>query len=218
MPRIFFWDADTQHDFMHADGRLYVPGSQEIIPALAGLTRYAHDRGIRIIATAEDHLAGHRELSDQPDYVETFPPHCMRGTPGQARIPETALRNPLVLEPEISAAAAADRAPGHDGDLLFHKHWFDPFTNPHLLPVLRALDPDVIVMYGVAQDTSARHAVEGLARHRPHTRLYFVVDASRALRPEVGEHLLKEWAEEGVRLVRAAEILEDGILGRYLDA
>jgi hypothetical protein len=60
-------------------------------------------------------------------------------------------------------------------------------------------------------------AIEGLALHRPHTRIYFVVDAARAIRPETGEHLLKEWAEEGVRLVRSPEILEDGILDRYLN-
>jgi hypothetical protein len=44
-----------------------------------------------------------------------------------------------------------------------------------------------------------------------------VVDATRSIRPEVGEHLLKEWAEEGVRLVQSAEILEDGILDRYMN-
>jgi hypothetical protein len=74
-----------------------------------------------------------------------------------------------------------------------------------------------MVLYGVPTDLSGRFLVEGLWRHRPHTRLYFVVNASRALRPDVAEHLMKEWAEEGVRLVRAEEILEDGILDKYLN-
>lgn len=217
MTRLLFWDVDTQHDFMRADGKLYVPGSEEIIPVLRGVTRYAHDKGIRIIASADDHVPGHHELSDHPDLVETFPPHCMRGTPGQAKIPETALRNPLIIEPDRSSAPAVQGVLAHDGDILFHKHWFDVFTNPHVLPVLRTLDPEVVVMYGVALDVCDRFAIEGLALHRPHTRIYFVVDAARAIRPETGEHLLKEWAEEGVRLVRSPEILEDGILDRYLN-
>src|SRR5438132_6347641 len=103
---VIFWDVDTQVDFMHADGKLYVPGAESIILNLKRLTDYAHQHGIRIVASADDHVAGHRELSDHPDFRETFPLHCMRGTPGQAKIAETALREPLVVEPEPQDAAA----------------------------------------------------------------------------------------------------------------
>ena len=95
-----FWDVDTQHDFMRSTGKLYVTGSEEIIPTLQQLTDYAHQRGIRILASADDHVPGHRELAAEPDWKTTFPDHCMRGTPGQRKIPETTLRNPLVIEPE----------------------------------------------------------------------------------------------------------------------
>jgi nicotinamidase/pyrazinamidase len=217
MARLFFWDVDTQHDFLKASGALHVPGSEAIIPVVGRLTRYAHDKGLRIVASAEDHGRGDRELSDHPDFTETFPPHCLRGTAGQARIPEAPLNNPLTIEPDRSAASAAEQAQGHAGDILFHKHRFDVFSNPNVVPVLRALDPEVLVLYGVAVDLAVRHTIEGLARHRPHTRLYLVVDATRSIRPELGEHLLKEWAEEGVRLVQSAEILEDGILDRYMN-
>jgi nicotinamidase/pyrazinamidase len=215
MPGLVFWDVDTQQDFMHADGKLHVPGSEAIIPALERLTSFAHQRGIRILASAEDHVPGHRELSDHPDFRETFPPHCMRGTSGQLKIPETALRDPLVIEPDQKDVASRLRA--HQGDILFHKHSFDVFSNPNVVPVLRALDPSVVVLYGVPLDICDRYAIQGLLRHRPHTRLYFVVDAAKAIRHQVAEHLLKEWAEEGVRLVRSTEIVEDGILDGYLN-
>ena len=97
---VIFCDVDTQHDFMRSDGLLYVPDSEAIIPALAALTGFAHRENIPIVASADDHDPAHRELSDAPDFLDTFPPHCMRGTPGQAKIPETALRDPLVIEPE----------------------------------------------------------------------------------------------------------------------
>jgi nicotinamidase-related amidase len=161
----------------------------------------------------------HRELSDAPDFIETFPPHCVRGTPGQQKIEETALVNHLVIEPEPrNPGELVQQVLNHIGDILFHKHWFDVFTNPNVLPVIRALDPSVIVLYGVATDVCNRFAVEGLARHRPHTRIYFVTDAARAIRPELAEHLLKEWAEEGVRLVHSSEILDEGVLDGYLNA
>ena len=42
MARIIFWDVDTQYDFMKADGKLYVPDAEHIIPNLKRLTDYAH--------------------------------------------------------------------------------------------------------------------------------------------------------------------------------
>ena len=86
---MIFWDVDTQVDFMSPAGKLYVPDAAAIVPALARLTDHAHRRGIRIVASADDHRPGHPELSDTPDFVSTFPDHCMHGTPGQAKIPET---------------------------------------------------------------------------------------------------------------------------------
>ena len=206
--RMIFWDVDTQYDFMRSDGKLYVPGSEEIIPVLARLTRFAHDHGIRIVASADDHVPGHRELSTRPDWKETFPDHCMRGTPGQRKIPETTLRNPLVIEPDPQdAAVLAQQVRTHEGDVLFHKHWFDVFTNPNVLPVVDALAPDRIVLYGVATDVCDRYAVEGLLRHRPAIPLTVVTDAQRAIDPAQGARLLEEWKRQGVTLATGAEVM-----------
>ena len=203
-----FWDVDTQVDFMKSDGKLYVPGSEEIIPVLERLTRYAHDRGIRIIASADDHVPGHRELSATPDWRETFPEHCMRGSPGQRKIPETALRNPLVIEPDREPASViAQRVRQHAGDLLFHKHWFDVFTNPNVLPALDAVAPTGIVLYGVALDVCDRYAIEGLLRHRPGIPLSLVTDAVRPIDPAAGAALVEEWRRSGVGLVTSAEVM-----------
>ena len=203
-----FWDVDTQHDFMKSEGLLYVTGSEEIIPVLRRLTDYAHAHGIRILASADDHTPGHRELSSTPDWKTTFPDHCMRGSPGQRKIPETALRHPLVIEPEPQdPTELAARVRAHDGDLLFQKHWFDVFTNPNLLPALDALAPERIVLYGVALDVCDKYAVEGLLRHRPAIPVTLVTDAVRAIDPATGEALLADWQRRGVRLVESAELL-----------
>ena len=205
---VIFWDVDTQVDFMRADGKLYVPDSESIIPVLGRLTDYAHAHRIRIIASSDDHVPGHRELSTAPDWKETFPDHCMRGTPGQEKIPETALRHPLRIEPEPQdAAAIGARARGHDGDILFLKHWFDVFTNPNVLPVLNALAPARIVLYGVALDVCDRYAVEGLLKHRPDIRLALVTDAVRAIHDDQSAALLRDWERRGVQLVTSAQVL-----------
>jgi nicotinamidase/pyrazinamidase len=213
MARVIFWDVDTQYDFMKADGKLYVPDAEHIIPNLKRLTDYAHGHGIRVIASADDHQPGHRELSDHPDFKQTFPLHCMQGTPGQKKIAETALRDPLVIEPDPQdPAALAERVRAHRGDILFHKHWFDVFTNPNVLPVIDVLAPEDIVFYGVALDVCNRYAIEGFLERRPAIRLFAVTDAMKPIDRDVGDQMLKEWGDEGVRLVKTSEVVVGGLV------
>ena len=208
MTRVVFWDVDTLYDFMRSDGRLYVPGSEEIIPTLAALTDFAHDRRIPIVASADNHEAGDAEISDAPDWMTTFPPHCIRGTPGQLKIAETALRDPLVIEPEPEdAGVLAARIRAHRGDFLLHKRTFDVFSNANVPTLLTALEPEAIVVYGVATDFCDKYTIEGLLRHRPAAELLLVTDAIRAIYPAEAERLLSGWRARGVRLVTAAEVL-----------
>ena len=86
MTKLIFWDVDTHYDFMKPDGKLYVTGSEDIIPAVQALTDFAHAHRIPIVASADDHEPSDPEISDTPDWKSTFPPHCMRGTPGQRKI------------------------------------------------------------------------------------------------------------------------------------
>lgn len=210
MPPLIFWDVDTQHDFMRSDGLLYVPGSEAIIPLLRSLTNFAHEHGVPIVASADDHIAGHRELSDSPDFQRTFPPHCMRGTPGQLKIVETRLLSPLVIEPEPEEPdALTRRVAAHRGDILLHKHWFDVFTNANVMTVLGALDPQVIVLYGVALDVCDKYAVEGLLERRPETKLFLVKDAVRAIDPRQAEALLADWLARGVAMIDVDDVLAE---------
>jgi nicotinamidase/pyrazinamidase len=210
-----FWDVDTQHDFMRSDGKLYVPEAETIIPNLKRLTDHAHRSGIRIVASADDHVLEHREISDQPDFETTFPPHCLRGTAGQAKIPETALEDPLVIEPDpLPVRELRELIAGHQGDILLHKHWFDVFTNPNTRQVVDLLDPDEVVVYGVALDVCDRYAIEGLLVHRPRTRLKLVVDAVKPIVAEKGEALLEDWQSRGVELITTERAL--GMTARTL--
>jgi nicotinamidase/pyrazinamidase len=208
--RLVFWDVDTQHDFMDASGKLYVPDAESIKPNLKRLTDYAHERGIRIVATADDHQPGHRELSATPDFRETFPEHCMRGTPGATKIAETALSAPVVVEPSPTPQEQLVRLlRTRDGDVLIRKHWFDVFTNPNTDIVIDALAPTDVVVYGVALDVCNRYAIEGLlARGVP--RIHAVTDAAKPIHAEAAEALLDSWRKKGVRLVTTHQVVTGG--------
>ncbi|MDX2260483.1 MAG: isochorismatase family cysteine hydrolase [Gemmatimonadales bacterium] len=203
------WDVDTQHDFIAATGLLSVPDAEAILPTLARLTAHAHASGIRIVATADDHDIGHAEISDAPDWKSTYPPHCMRGTPGQAKVSETALRNPRLVHPVPHAADdLAAQLLAHDGDLLLLKPGTDVFRwNPNADTVLRALAPSRVVVYGVATDVCVVAAVDGLARRLPDAEIVVVQDAVAALDPERGRALLAEWSARGISVISSAQLL-----------
>ena len=217
MTKLIFWDVDTLYDFMKEDGKLYVPGSEEIIPAVKTLTDFAHAHRIPIIASADNHETSDAEISASPDWKITFPPHCMRGTPGQRKIAETELKNPLIIEPQLQdSAALAHEILAHQGDILLHKRALDVFTNPNVPAVLRALEPEAVVIYGVATDFCDRYTVEGLLRSLPQAVLFLVTDAIRAIYPEEGERLIANWRDRGVRMVTVRQIVEEKVLESHL--
>jgi len=217
MTKLVFWDVDTLYDFMRSDGKLYVPGSEDIIPAVKALTDFAHANRIPIVASADKHEPTDPEISDTPDWKSTFPPHCMRGTPGQLKIEETQLQNPLVIEPGLQdPGALAQQVLAHRGDFLLNKRALDVFTNANVPALLQALEPQAIVLYGVATDFCNRYAVEGLLRVLPRVDLYLVSDAVRAIVPQEGERLIAGWRERGIRVVTTRQIVDEGVLDRHL--
>ena len=209
---VIFWDVDTQHDSMDPDGKLYVSGAEKIKPNLKRLTDYAHDRQFHIVASADDHVPGHRELSEKPDFEETFPEHCMRGTPGAEKIEETKLFAPFIIEPDpIPHQELARKLWSHGGDVLIRKHWFDVFTNPNTETLLDVWDPTEIVVYGVALDVCDKYAIEGfLERGIP--QIHLVVDATRAIHPEKEDALLMEWKKQDVNLVTTKQVVEGEVV------
>jgi nicotinamidase/pyrazinamidase len=204
--RTVFWDVDTQHDFMRPDGSLHVPGAEAIVGALDRLTRHARAAGIPIVHTADDHELGDDEIAEAgADFRDTFPPHCLRGTPGAERIPETA---PPAGTVEVAwdgrgfDAGAVAAAP----EVLVRKKRFDVFTNPAANRVIEALRPDTVVVYGVALDVCDRYAVEGLLA-RGDVDVVVVRDATAAIDAGRGSELLREWAARGVRVASTDEVV-----------
>lgn len=206
--RVIFWDVDTQVDFIMAQGKLAVPGAEAIIPKLRALTDWAHAHDIPIVATADDHDIGHAEITDNPDWVTTFPPHCMRGTDGQRKIDATTLRSPLLFQPvplDQDDVRLAVRE--HRGDFLLNKPGTDVFRwNPNAATVLATLAPERVIVYGVATDFCTRAAVEGIARLRPEATLMVVEDAIRGINEDTSAMLVSDWRARGYNVTTTAAI------------
>jgi nicotinamidase/pyrazinamidase len=186
------WDVDTQIDFVHADGKLAVPGAEEVVPAMQKLVAAAREAGIPHVASADDHELSDSEISGQPDFETTYPPHCLRGTRGARKIDETDQLDPvpIALEP-------LDEKWLRGREFLLLKKHFDVFTNPNTERLLERLDPDEVILFGVATDVCDDAAIRGLlARGR---RVTFVEDAARGLDEARTARCLQAWREAGVR-------------------
>jgi nicotinamidase/pyrazinamidase len=197
---VILWDVDTQVDFMLPDGKLYVPGAEEIIAALKRLVEAARVAGVVHVASADDHELIDDEISDAPDFQTTYPPHCLRGTRGARKIVETEQDDPvpITLEP------LPDRYL-EGREFLLLKKSFDVFTNPNTERLLDRLDPNEIVVFGVATDVCDDAAIRGLLdRGR---KVSFVEDAARGLDEGRVAAALASWRRRGVRFTTVAEVL-----------
>ena len=203
--RRILWDVDTQVDFMLPHGKLYVPGAEETAPAMRRLVDAARAAGIPHVASADDHELTDPEIVDDPDFTNTFPPHCLRGTRGAERIPETQQEDPLPLAllpypPGLVPGLIEGRR-----EILLLKKNFDVFTNPNTQAVVDALDPEEIVLFGVATDVCNDAAIRGfLLRGR---RVRFVEDSARGLDEQRTAACLAVWRERGVDFSTTEEIV-----------
>ena len=195
------WDVDTQVDFMLPEGKLYVPGAEETVPAMRKLVEAARAAGIVHVASSDDHELTDDEISEEPDFQTTYPPHCLRGTHGARKVPETDQQDPV----PVSLRLLPDRYLRGREFLILKKH-FDVFTNPNTDRLLSALDPDDIVVFGVATDVCDDAAIRGfLERGR---RVRFVEDAARGLDEGRVATCTAAWRGRGVEFTTADRVVE----------
>jgi nicotinamidase/pyrazinamidase len=195
------WDVDTQVDFVHADGKLAVPGAMEALPAMARLVESARAAGVPHVASADDHELTDAEISDEPDYLATYPPHCLRGTRGAEKVAETAQVDPVPLAlTEVPEKWLRGR------EYLLLKKSFDVFTNPNADRLLELLQPEEVVLFGVATDVCDDAAIRGLVARG--LDVVFVEEASRGLDEARTVACTGAWREAGVRFATVDEAVE----------
>jgi nicotinamidase/pyrazinamidase len=197
---VILWDVDTQVDFMLPEGKLYVPGAEEAAPAMRRLVAAARAAGVVHVASADDHELTDPEISEAPDYSTTYPPHCLRGTRGARKIAETEQEDPvpmtLVPLPERYLRGR---------EFLLLKKSVDVFTNPNTVRLLEHLDPDEIVVFGVATDVCDDRAIRGFLERG--LRVRFVEDAARGLDEARVTECTSAWRDAGVEFTTADEVI-----------
>jgi len=195
--RTIFWEVDTQADFMRPGGKLYVPGAEKIIPNIKRLVDVARQGNVLLVSDACRHLR------DDPEF-QTFPPHCIRGTPGARIIPEGLAQTFYTIANDEKYELPKNLLSYQQ--VILEKQTLDVFDNPHASTMVDRLGKDVeYVVFGVVTEYCVRLAAKGLLA-RGH-KVSIVKDAIETLKAEEGRRALEELKSLGARLISTDEVV-----------
>ena len=138
---------DLQADFVQG-GNAPVPNGMQVAAMIARHIRHFKTEYQFVVASRDYHEDPTDHFSNTPDYLTTWPPHCLIGTPGAAFVPPIAN---LVREKLIQCVVSKGR---HGGAYSA----FDALdTRGHaLLDVLKEERVDHIDVCGMATDYGVR--------------------------------------------------------------
>ena len=203
---IIFWNVDTQRDFIEPDGKLYVPGAEKIRDVLKKITLLANQKKIRVVNTADFHYPDSPELDSNPDYIHTFPEHCMAESKGAEYIEETNPTDPVIFDWDKEYTITRQLLSAKKNqNIVIRKNTFDAFNeNTHTSKILEILQPETVIVYGVTTNICVNFAVLGLIKSVKN--VYVISDAIKEL-PGI-ELPFPTWLEAGVKMIHFQQLEE----------
>ena len=212
LTKAVFWNTDTQYDFIDKDGKLSVENAESIKPNLKKLTDFARVNNIKVVNTMDWHFKDSKELSDDPDFVKTFPPHCMANTEGARFIDETSPDRGTTMLVDWSEQKGMNFHDIHKSrNIIIRKDAFDVFEGNNLTEAIvnnlgiPFLDRPTFIVYGVATNVCVKAAVEGLTKRGYSVKV--VTDAIKGL-PTLPDPT-SEWVNnETIELLTTEQVTE----------
>ncbi len=184
--------VDVQNDFCEG-GSLAVPGGAFVARSISdrlacGQASYEH-----VVATQDHHIDPGHHFSDHPDFVDTWPPHCVAGTPGAE------------FHPDLDAARLETvfRKGAHAGAYSGFEGVDDSGTS--LAGWLRARGVTELDIAGIATDHCVRATAADAAREGFSTRVLLGLTAGVA--PDTTARALTEMRDAGVELTGTPVLL-----------
>jgi nicotinamidase/pyrazinamidase len=184
--------VDVQVDFVEG-GSLGVPGGLQVAAMIARHVRHFKYEYQFVVASRDFHEEAPDHISDHPDFVNTWPPHCMAGTPGAAFVPT--IQN-LVREKYIQAVVTK----GRHAAAYSAFEALDP-RGHYLLDVLKEQRIDHIDVCGIATDYCVRASALDARKNAFQVRV--LVNLCAAVKEETGVQALEEMKAAGCQLQAA---------------
>jgi nicotinamidase/pyrazinamidase len=180
--------ADPQRDFCEG-GSLGVAGGAAAVSRIDSLLHSDHGYA-HLIATRDHHIDPGAHFSDAPDFVDTWPRHCVVGTPGAEFHDQLTFRDfaAVFYKGQYAPAYSAFEGVTADGEML--TAW------------LRARGVDQLDICGIATDYCVRATALDAVREGFETTV--LLDLTAAVAPDRVGEVSAELANAGVAIEGSA--------------
>ncbi|MET7877739.1 isochorismatase family protein [Micromonospora profundi] len=177
--------VDVQNDFCEG-GSLAVAGGAGVAAGISRLLANEPERWDHVVATKDYHVDPGAHFGDPPDFVESWPRHCVVGTSGSEFHPDLATGRVEAIFHKGEYAAAYSGFEGHadDGECL--ADW------------LRRHDVDRVDVVGIATDHCVRATALDAAREGFATTV--LLELTAAVAPATTDVALRAMDGAGVAL------------------
>jgi nicotinamidase/pyrazinamidase len=181
--------VDVQNDFCEG-GSLAVTGGASVAAAIsAHLAGTAYDQ---VVATRDYHVDPGTHFSQNPDFVSTWPVHCVHGTPGSSFHPELDVAPVVAVFSKGAHAAAYSGFEGTTGDGVPLAEW------------LRTHGIDRVDVVGIATDHCVRATAVDAARSGLATTV--LLDLTAGVAQSTVDTALTELEQAGVTLIGSPRV------------
>ncbi len=179
--------VDVQNDFCEG-GSLAVAGGAGVAAAITEHVHRHRDEYSAVAGTRDWHVDPGAHFSEQPDYVDSWPAHCVVGSDGAQSHPavDTAAVQAWFTKGEHAAAYSGFE--GHTGSIGLGA-W------------LRMRDVSEVDVVGIATDHCVRATALDAARAGLSTTV--LLDLTAGVAPDTTQRALQELRTAGVTLVGA---------------
>ena len=174
---------DVQNDFCEG-GSLAVSGGAAVAAGITDLL--AHERYAHVVATRDHHVDPGSHFSDHPDYINTWPRHCVAGTPGAALHPAL---DPTLIEAVFDKGEHEAAYSGFDGKDA-SGHTLESWLRDH--------DVDSVDLVGLTTDHCVRATALDAVAAGLHTRV--LLELTAGVTPETTTQALADMRAAGVVL------------------
>jgi nicotinamidase/pyrazinamidase len=185
--------VDLQNDFIEG-GSLPVPGGKNVVAQVARHLRHFRTEYAFVVATRDYHEDPGDHFSDTPDFVNTWPRHCVIGTPGAALcVPILNLVREKYVHAVIDKGRHAASMSGFEG--------FDARGHT-LYDVLREARVDHLDICGLVTEYCVR--ATALDARKKEFQVRVLVNLCGASNAEAGQAALEEMKAAGCQLMAAS--------------
>ena len=181
--------VDVENDFCEG-GSLPVAGGSAVAFGIADLLKREAKRYGTVVATRDWHINAAGHFAENPDYVTTWPAHCVAGTSGAQFHPGLSSHRPFrdLVDIVVSKGQYSAAYSGFEG------------TAPagHLAPLLRKRGVTHLDVLGIATDHCVKAtALDGIKDGFSVTLLR---DLSVGVSPDTTEQALAQLEDQGVEI------------------